>query len=125
MVEMQYIFNSMYLVGKVFYERDTDTWSFERIGYGELSKVVMERFLFDYNSACIKESFAERTFPPNRVNASELLGLIKLDHYDLWEIMKRTHGVTAFDEIWLNDTTDTSWYRDLYRNHPEKIYDHY
>ena len=42
MVEMQYIFNSMYLVGKVFYDRGTDTWSFERIGYDELSKVVME-----------------------------------------------------------------------------------
>lgn len=124
MKEMLYLFNSTHIVGKIFYERETDTWSFERLNYEPITEPAMKRFLLDYNSNCIKISFEERTFPPNRMNASELLSLIGLKHYDLWEIMKRTHGVTAFDAFWLNETPDTTWFVERYTRlkAPEKIF---
>ena len=48
------------------------------------------------------EKFIEdRTFPRERMNCNDLLAWMGLDRYDVWEINRKTHGITTDDPFWL------------------------
>ena len=45
----------------------------------------------------------ERCFPENRFGAAQLLEELGLDHYDPWEIVKRTGArMTGVDKFWID-----------------------
>ena len=47
----------------------------------------------------------ERCFPPERVDAKKLLNEIGLDHYDRWEIVKKTSArMYGRDQFWVDFT---------------------
>lgn len=54
-----------------------------------------------------------RTFPPTRVNADELLASLGLTTFNRWEIVQKTHGVMADDEIWLRFKGEELKHRDV------------
>ena len=50
----------------------------------------------------IQEWASTRCFPPERFGADELLAELGLDHYDGWEIAKKTGArLYGCDEFWL------------------------
>lgn len=45
--------------------------------------------------------FRERIFPENRGNAKEILRYLGISHYDPYLIVRKTHGVSISDFVWL------------------------
>jgi hypothetical protein len=54
-----------------------------------------------------------RTFPPSRVNATELLEALGLNAYNRWGIVRKTHGVMADDEIWIRFKGENLKHKDV------------
>ncbi|MCL1696665.1 hypothetical protein [Lysinibacillus sp. BPa_S21] len=54
-----------------------------------------------------------RTFPPTRANAKELLASLDMQAYNRWGIVRKTHGVMADDEIWIQFKGETLTHRDV------------
>ncbi|WP_100372058.1 hypothetical protein [Bacillus sp. FJAT-45037] len=54
-----------------------------------------------------------RVFPETRHNADELLGLLGLNSYNRWGIVRKTHGVMADDEIWLRFKGETLKHKEM------------
>jgi len=42
-----------------------------------------------------------RTFPRNRDNCADILEWLGLEKYDIWEINRKTKGITTDDPFWL------------------------
>ena len=42
-----------------------------------------------------------RTFPRDRHNCEDILSWMGLEKYDIWEINKKTKGITTDDPFWL------------------------
>ena len=47
---------------------------------------------------------SQRCFPPNRIDVENELERLGLDHYDAWEIIKRTGGHLVSDHFWIDFT---------------------
>lgn len=51
----------------------------------------------------IQKWACDRCFPEDRFGADELLEELGLDHYDAWEIVKRTGAeLTGMDKFWID-----------------------
>lgn len=51
----------------------------------------------------IQKWASKRCFPPERFGADELLAELGLDHYDAWEIVKKTGAeLTGADKFWID-----------------------
>lgn len=54
-----------------------------------------------------------RVFPQTRANANELLKGLGLNSYNRWAIVRKTHGVMADDEIWLEFKGENLQHKDM------------
>jgi len=48
-----------------------------------------------------------RTFPRNRDNCADILAWLGLEKYDIWEINRKTKGISTDDPFWLRFKTET------------------
>jgi len=46
-----------------------------------------------------------RTFPRNRDNCADILAWLGLEKYDIWEINRKTKGISTDDPFWLRFET--------------------
>jgi len=60
-----------------------------------VKEVTYQRFI---------EWASERCFPPNRVDAEELLEELGLDRYNGWDIVQKTEGRLMTDHFWIDFT---------------------
>lgn len=103
-------------VGELYYNRALSEFSFKRYGYGEKTDRVVNELLLNRGSDLIKVALSERYVSPDRVNIDEILAMLGLQEYDLWEIIKRTKGVVVSDPIWFSEENeDGTWF---WEKHP-------
>ena len=114
-VESLNIFIRSVLVGELCYNRSSDTYSFNRMSNSPEAQRVIDKLLLDCGSDGIKVGLQDRFAPPERVNIDELLAMLGMSSYDLWEIIKRTKGVCVVDPIWFSEDYNITWF---WRYHP-------
>ena len=88
---------------KVFFENYTDDFIDRAFGNYE-SPVSLKRF---------EELLEERCFPRTRGNAKEVLKSLGLDTYNVYEIVKRTHGAMFDDTYWFKFEGEDLTYKEL------------
>lgn len=49
----------------------------------------------------VEKFLIHRTFPRERGNCRDILNFLGLDRYNIWDICRKTHGVTSDDPFWL------------------------
>lgn len=54
-----------------------------------------------------------RTFPSSRDNREDILKALGLKEYSRYDIVKKTHGVMADDDIWLRFSGEELTYKDV------------
>lgn len=115
-MEELYIYQRDKVAGLLHYDRQANTYSFDRYDFSDDTKLAIEKLSLAYPSMAIDVALSERFVPPDRVNITEILGWLELDYYDRWEIIKRTNGVCVVDPIWFGETpTMGDWY---WSDHP-------
>lgn len=98
MVERLHIFYADEYIGELEHDTNGDTYKYESKSDSKGAKMWV--FLTNADTDRFKETLYDtRVFPPERVNARELLHQIGLIEYDPWEIMKRIHFVSD-DFFW-------------------------
>jgi hypothetical protein len=54
----------------------------------------------------LEKFLTARTFPRNRDNCADILAWLGLEKYDVWEINRKTQGITTDDPFWLRFETE-------------------
>lgn len=112
-VDNWYLFNGLIYCGILSYDLDKAKFSFKLENDCPRARAAIRRLNLDKDTKWCRETILERVFPPNRVNARELLNAIGLIDYDAWEIVKYVHLVsTTGDMLWMDKVKDPSgWYK--------------
>lgn len=107
-----YVFNGLVYCGILTYNEKDKTFSFKVENECARARGVIRDLNLDKDEAWCRETIFDRVFPPNRVNARELLRKIGLIEHDAWEIIKYVHLVTSDDQVWMDKVKDPSgWYK--------------
>lgn len=106
MLDKWNVFDKTDYVGVLIYDEDKKTFDFEFKGTTERAKEAYEHLNADKDQNWFRETILDRVFPPNRVNARELLRAIGLLEYDAWEIVKYVQLVSCNDLIWMTKGSD-------------------
>lgn len=73
-----------------------EDWKFPFMLFGDKSYISVFKF---------SDWVCERCFPPERVDARKLLDELGLEHYDRWEIVKKTSALMpGRDQFWVDFT---------------------
>lgn len=102
------VFNFVYPVGTLIYDEIKKVFSFEPLPDADEGRLkhTYRRLNANEDSDVLKETLFDRIFPPNRVNARELLDEMGLAEYDPWEIIKLNHLQNCNDMIWMSKGTN-------------------
>lgn len=114
MLDKWNVFNKKEYVGVLIYDEDKKTFSFQLKNHSEKAIEGYECLNADKDQNWFKETIFDRVFPPNRVDARELLRAIGLLEYDAWEIVKYVQLVSCNDLIWMTKGNDPN---EFYRVH--------
>ena len=106
--DVWYLFNEDFYVGKFIYDEEKDEFFSIIESEGELTEQAIDRLKLNQGSDMIKFSLEERCFPPNRIDARELLRELGLIEYDRWEILKRINLCNVNDNLWISKVKDGS-----------------
>lgn len=110
-----YLYNKDKYVGILTYDSDKSEYSFKQEGFGELENLTMDYMALNSCSMGIECAISERVMPRNRINVNELLRMLGLDYYDMWEIFKKINGICYKDTVWISEEKiDGSWF---FENH--------
>lgn len=108
MLDNWYLFNRDVYVGILTYNEESKKFSFRKENEGKLVDEAIKLLNLDRDSDAIWFMLEDRCFPPDRVNARELLDELNLIEYDKWSILKKTHLCDYNDNIWMSKEKDGS-----------------
>lgn len=115
MVDRVYLYNQDKYVGILTHDTVMNTYLFKQEEFGDLEDRTVEYLSLNSRSQAIEVAIQERVAPRDRININELLPLVGLDHYDMWEIFKRINGICYKDTVWVSESKeDPSWF---FENH--------
>lgn len=100
-IEQFHVFGTDEYIGEIIHDSNGDKLSFEPHGNGEWLR-KFEKYAFDTPLTFKEVIYGERIFPPERVNARELLHQMGMLEYNPWEILKFNH-MTSNDFFWMHD----------------------
>lgn len=106
MLDKWNVFDKLEYIGILIYNTETKQFSFD---LKNCSKTAIESYKFlnaDKDAEWFKETLFDRIFPPERVDARELLNGIGLKEYDAWEILKFVNLCSCNDLIWMSKGTN-------------------
>lgn len=103
--EIYYIFNADKYVG-VLTRTPEGKYSFVQEKFGFLENKLVNTLGLNSSDAIYYNFIEERVFPPNRVNATELLSKLGLLSYDCWEISKKINAIRQGDCYWMSKSKD-------------------
>lgn len=106
MLDKWNVFNKKEYVGVLIYDDVKKTFSFELKNHSEKAIEGYKLLNADKDQDWFKETLFDRVFPPNRIDARELLNAIGLLEYDAWEIIKYVQLSNCNDLIWMTKGDD-------------------
>lgn len=112
MLDKWNVFNKKEYVGVLIYDDVKKSFSFELKNHSPMAIEGYKCLNADKDAEWFKETLFDRVFPPDRIDARELLNAIGLLEYDAWEIIKYVQLSSCNDLIWMTKGTD-----------PEEFYD--
>ena len=108
MLDNWYLFNRDVYVGILTYDEESKKFSFKKENEGELVDQAIKRLKLNGSSENMWFTFEDRCFPPDRIDARELLDAMGLIEYDRWSILKKTQLCSYNDNIWMSKEKDGS-----------------
>lgn len=107
-----YVFNGLVYCGILTYNEETKEFSFKIENDCPRTHGVIRDLNLDKDAAWCRETILDRVFPPNRVNANEILRKAGLLEYDAWKLVKLAHLMGVNDQIWMDKVKDPNgWYK--------------
>lgn len=106
MLDKWNVYNKKEYVGVLIYDEEKKTFDFELKNRSEKAMEAYHNLNADKDQKWFRDTIFDRVFPPNRVNARELLRVIGLLEYDAWEIVKYVQLVSCNDLIWMTKNND-------------------
>jgi len=103
---------------QLFCENDLKTDIYIKNGNIEFKKydnrLGYQLFIFDnITIQDIKNCFEIRAIPKNRTNINKILNNLGLKEYDIYDVIKATHGISPSDSFWFKFDDENIKYEDI------------
>lgn len=114
MLDSWNVFYKLEYIGILTYNTDTKYFTFEYKGNSDKAYEIYKYLNGDKDKDWLRETIFDRVFPPERVDARQLLAEMGLPKYDAWEIVKKCRLTSVNDLVWMTKGTDPMEFYDVH-----------